>query len=502
MESTLHSGEICLAWLSCALCVVGCGTRAPADLDPEQGIAPDPSESGFDSETDSESVEVDTRDRTDPDVDSDVDQSPSSDTGTDSDTGHSLETGPADEERTDTDTPDALGSDADVETDSATDTDTDTATETVTDSSLDLDAGLDPCGAGTNTLCDAGMDGGLLAAVDAYTGPKNVVLFIGDGMGFNHVAATSLFKTGNAGDLFFESFPVHGEMETRSANDSVTDSAAAATAMATGHKVDNYVVARLDNIDLPTLLDFYGALGKATGLVTTDMLTHATPAAFAAHADSRYDYAEIAWHYLNTGRPTVLMGGGGDGLSKATAEQAGYEVVTSRTELLALDTAGIPLVCGLFGDRQLPFTYDESHEDLPDLSEMATRAVDILSEDPDGYFLMVEGARIDHASHANDICRAIYEVWELESTIETLSMTAFSRDDTLFIVTADHETGGLFISGGQGAGQLPIGTWYTMDHTGINVPVYATGQWSERFDGVIDNTDIFSFLTTSTLPPE
>ena len=130
---------------------------------------------------------------------------------------------------------------------------------------------------------------------------------------------------------------------------------------------------------------------------------------------------------------------------------------------------------------------------------MASRAVDILSEDPDGYFLMVEGGRIDHASHANDIYRAIFEVWEFESTIEELTMTAFSKDDTLFVVTADHETGGLYIGEGQGAGQLPTGAWYTMSHTGVNVPLYATGVWSERFDGIIDNTDIFTFLTTSTL---
>lgn len=477
--------------------VAACGTRAPADLDSEQSTVTEggsesdvdsdsdtDSDGDADSDSDGDSDETDIRDQTD----SDADESPGADTET------RLDTNEADAGSTDT------GDEIETDSGASTDSATDNATETATDSSVDLDAGLDPaCGNGTNSLCDAGMDGGLLAAVDGYTGPRSIVLFIGDGMGYSHVAATSLYKTGAAGALFFESFPVHGEVETYSANSTVTDSAAAATAMATGRKVDNYTIARIGTEDLPSLLDFHHALGKSTGLVTTDILTHATPAAFAAHADSRYDYDEIARHYLTTGRPTVLFGGGGDGLTAESAEQAGYQVVTSRTELIALDTEGLPMVCGLFGSGHIPYTFDESDADLPDLSEMASRAVDILSEDPDGYFLMVEGARIDHASHANDIYRAIYEVWELESTIEALTMTSFEKDDTLFVVTADHETGGLVIIEGRGAGNLPDGMWSTSSHTGVNVPVYATGKWSERFDGVIDNTDIFTFLTASTL---
>src|SRR3989339_554510 len=163
---------------------------------------------------------------------------------------------------------------------------------------------------------------------------NNIIIFIGDGMGFEHVKAAGMFENGDANTLLFESFPHNAKVTTYAANSDITDSGAAATAIATGHKVNRGVISMAypgDERELETLLEYFKAKGKSTGLVSTAFITHATPAGFGAHSPSRDDYDNIADDYLSQTRPNILFGGGGNGITKEAAEAAGYTVITDNT---------------------------------------------------------------------------------------------------------------------------------------------------------------------------
>ena len=322
--------------------------------------------------------------------------------------------------------------------------------------------------------------------------PKNVIFCIGDGMGFEAVKAAGYYAYGKTGALSFEAFPHHAEMATYAANSPMTDSAAAATAMATGHKVNNGVISMEfpgSGAPLKTLLEISKAQGKWTGLVSTTYITHATPAAFAAHNPQRNNLADIAHDYLHLTRPNVLLGGGGNGLTEKDAEAAGYTVVTDREGLLHLDTETENRVSGQFGDTNIPYMFDGPNA-LPHLSEMVRVALDILSNAQEGFFLLVEGGRIDHAGHSNDIERNILETIEFSKTVQTIIDRVSRRDDTLILVTADHETGGLKVHKNNGKGHVPEISWSTGGHTVSNVPLYGWGRNAERVEGIMNNTDL------------
>ena len=189
--------------------------------------------------------------------------------------------------------------------------------------------------------------------------------------------------------------------------------------MATGFKVNNGVISMAipgDGRELVTVLERLKSQGKRTGLVTTTFVTHATPAAFGAHESSRSNYAAIAGDYLSQTLPTVLFGGGANGMTPEAAEAAGYTVVTDTVGVLALNMETITMTSGQFGDTHLPYEYDGLGS-LPHLSEMTEVALDILEEDPDGFFLMVEGGLIDKAGHLNDIQRNISETIEFAGAV-------------------------------------------------------------------------------------
>ena len=324
---------------------------------------------------------------------------------------------------------------------------------------------------------------------------QNVILFIGDGMGPEHVRAAAMYRSGPGGTLSFEAFPFRGSVATANADGGVTDSAAAATAMATGVKVHNMVVSIAspgDGSPLRTALELFKDAGRSTGLVTTAYISDATPAAFGAHRASRTDYAGIDNDYLVLSRPNVLFGGG-KFLTPEDASGAGYAVVRDRAELLALDTRTHDRVAGLFGTDNLPYESDGMGS-LPHLSEMTGTALRILGNDADGFFLMVEGGRIDHASHTNEIGRTIAETLEFSNAVAVAVDWAGTRPDTLIVVTADHETGGLRLPGTSAAGVLPAVSWGGARHTGTRVPVYAKGIGADRVSGMIENTDIFRII--------
>ena len=337
--------------------------------------------------------------------------------------------------------------------------------------------------------------------ITSTVAPRNVILFIGDGMGPEQIRAAGMYQNGSAGTLVMESFPYFSTMTTYSANSDVTDSAAGATAMATGHKVNNGVLSidrPGDNHKLETLLERFHTHCKRAGLATTTFVTHATPAAFGAHELLRTFYNNIAYDYLLKTRPDVLFGGGGYGLNPTNATAAGYTVVTDREAMLqTLAFTSTTRVSGQFGTTDLPYEYDyvagidPGYITLPHLSEMVSTTLRLLEDAPNGFFLMVEGGRIDHAGHANDIARNVFEVLEFDSAIEVAYTWAISRTDTLIIVTADHETGGLEVVANNGAGNFPTVTWATTSHTATPVPVYAWGANAELAPQVTDNTHIY-----------
>lgn len=334
---------------------------------------------------------------------------------------------------------------------------------------------------------------------EAHAAPKSVILMIGDGMGPEQVKAARCYHGGPLSFEKLELFPHQARMTTGSASHAVTDSAAGGTAIATGVKVANGVISlRIpgDGKPLPTVLEHFRDAGKLTGLVTTATVTHATPAAFGAHQPSRGNVAEIAADYLTLTRPTVLFGGGANGMSRTAAREAGYTVVEDRSAMNGLVPGAAPLVLGHFGKSQMPYEADgpDGYARLPHLREMTAKALDLLSHGDQGFFLMVEGGRIDHAGHDNHLPRLVHETLEFSRAVEAARAWAADRDDILILVTADHETGGLEVTRDQGRGKMPEVTWSTKGHTAVPVPVYAWGAGAGRVTGTLDNTGLVSLM--------
>ncbi|MBN2860145.1 MAG: alkaline phosphatase [Sphaerochaetaceae bacterium] len=320
-----------------------------------------------------------------------------------------------------------------------------------------------------------------------------VIFVIGDGMGQSHIDAASIYLEGQKHSLSFEQFPVQGTITTHSAASTVTDSAAAATAFATGQKVYNGVV----SVDLPgsgaaltTIVEYYQERGLSVGAVTSTAVTHATPAAFLSHSPSRNAYRDIADQYFHDTRADIIMGGEGEsyGILETLVMDAGYLL----PEFQNLPYARKPIAF-FQGDGHLPYEYDVA-DGVIGLSEMTASALASL-EDSAGFFLLVEGGRIDHAAHSNDLRRMIGEVQELNTTVELILDWAASRDNVTLIVSADHETGGLEVNGG--AQEIyPDAFWSTGGHTATPVPFFVWGAGADLFSSVSDNTDFFDILVS------
>jgi alkaline phosphatase len=335
-----------------------------------------------------------------------------------------------------------------------------------------------------------------LAGVALAAPPKYVIFMVGDGMGFNHVRAAGMYL---GGPLCFESLPHQAQVTTYSASAPITDSAAAATAMATGTKVNNGVISVAlpgNGAELLTLLEFYKSRGARTGLVTSDAMTGATVAAFGAHEPSRGNDSQIADDYLSRSRPNVLLGGGGAGLTASAAATAGYTVVTDGAGLLGIDPGVVSMLSGQFDTGSMPYEYD-GLGDLPHLSQMVVTALDILANDPAGFFLVVEGGNIDHAAHANDIARTVREAVEFHNAVQVAMDWVAGRGDALLVITADHETGGMSAPEDRGVGNYPVVTWATTGHTPINVGAWAAGANAEFVIGTLNNTSFFQIIALS-----
>ena len=331
---------------------------------------------------------------------------------------------------------------------------------------------------------------------------KNVILMIGDGMGFTHIVAARTVVLGAQGRLTIERLPVTGVIDNYAADEFVSGSAATATSLATGYKTKKKMISILpDGTPVLTILEAARDRALSTGLVVTSTITHATPAAFAAHIHNRYLEAEIAVQLLNC-KVNILFGGG-KALFKAgvsgykykrtddrdlieDARRAGYAYVETRDELLRLNVEN-DYVLGLFSNGVMITEYPE-----PTLAEMTDKALDILSQSEKGFFLMVEGSQIDWASEDNDINYMIREQLHFDLAIRRAIHFAMQDAETLVVVTSDHEAGGLFIpqrSPNRLDGEINI-RWGTDEHNGTAVPVLAYGPHAERFMGWYDNTEI------------
>lgn len=316
-----------------------------------------------------------------------------------------------------------------------------------------------------------------------------VILLIGDGYGAAQIDATRMFLNGDTEPLSFEQLPHQAWVTTDNASGGVTDSGAAATALATGRKVDQFVLSVAipgDGHRLRTALEIQAARGKRTGLVTTHTpITDATPAAFGAHVSNRFDEPAVAQQLLNESRPNVLFGLISSSITPQSAAAAGYSVVQSETELAALDPDAEEYVSGQFTEGT-----------VPSLKDMALAALDILDASQDGFFLLVETEQSDSAGHASNLQGVIEAGVEFNTMAEAVLDWAQDRADTLVIVGADHETGGLVLmESNPMAGVIPMHTYTSGGaHTGTKVRYFASGPGAEAVSGELDNTDFFPLL--------
>ncbi len=321
-------------------------------------------------------------------------------------------------------------------------------------------------------------------------GPRNVILMIGDGMGLAQLQAAMTIRKG---ELNVKNMEHTAFVTTHSADDYVTDSGAAGTAIATGTKTNNGTISLSPQGDtLLTLAELakYHSLG--TGLVATCALTHATPAAFYAHELSRDDAEAIAEDFLaNT--IDVAIGGGRDHFEKRNDQQNLSDRLRAMNYQIAYDMEGLNAVnpgkvLGLLWEEHPPKLI-EGRGDYFVAASM--KAIELLSQHEKGFFLMIEASQIDWAGHANDLEYNTTETLEFDSLIGRVLDFAAADGNTLVIVTADHETGGLSLEQGDYEKGEIDADFSTKRHTGIMVPLFAHGPGADQFSGIIDNTELF-----------
>ncbi len=322
--------------------------------------------------------------------------------------------------------------------------------------------------------------------------PKNIILLIGDGMGLAQICAGF---TANRGHMFLENFKSIGLSKTQSTDDFITDSAAGATSLAAGVKTYNGAIGMMvdtkgDTISVKTILEMAEEKGLSTGLVSTSSITHATPASFIAHQKSRNYYEAIALDFLRTDID-VFIGGGykyfaerKDGQDLiATLQQQGYQVLREMNSIKEVKSGKL---AGLTAENDnKPFPEREMN-----LAMSTCTALTILGKNKKGFFLMAEGSQIDWGSHENNISYAVKEMLDFDRAIGETLEYASKDGQTLIVVTADHETGGLALIGGDMESGMVKGVFGTNGHTGIMVPIFAYGPGSKEFSGIMENTEI------------
>jgi alkaline phosphatase len=369
---------------------------------------------------------------------------------------------------------------------------------------------------------------------------RNVIFLHGDGMGPSQRELTRLATKGQDDELVMDQLRYAGVVHTDSADpeEAVTDSAAGATAYASGVRTYNGAIGvDVDGRPVPTLLERARDAGKSTGLVTTAQVTDASPAAFGAHVPDRAQQSEIARQYLDESRPDVILGGGEDrwlppgepgaypdnppkdpteasssdrGNLIERAQQLGYEYVSDREQLRRSRARKL---LGLFANEEMfeqrPEGEGDIYEPVVPLDEMTSKALSVVSRDRDGFFLMVEEEGIDEFAHRNNAEKVIETGEALDRAVAVALRFAATHPGTLIVVAADHETGGLAIENvddadesGDGVsgedGPFPIARselqftvdWTSGNHSGESTPLTANGPGARELARVQKNTDV------------
>lgn len=323
----------------------------------------------------------------------------------------------------------------------------------------------------------------------------NIIFMIGDGMGLTQIS-TGMYANGNSTQL--ENFEFIGLSKTHAHKNLVTDSAASGTAMACGEKTYNGVVGiNVRNQKLTSILNHCSGLGYKTALLATSSIVHATPASFYANVDSRAKYQQIAAQLINS-NVDFFIGGGKKYFTKRydkknllESPNNPFEIVTNLDNFRASTSDRVGYLTYL---DEPPQKSEGRKPALPDMLEATLGKLD-QSENP--FFLMVEGSQIDWGGHANDVPFVVSEFLEFNKTIAIALQYAKRNGNTLVVVTADHETGGLALTKGNVGKAQVAGRFNTRGHSATMVPVFSYGPKAESFGGIYENTAIFTKMKTA-----
>lgn len=321
--------------------------------------------------------------------------------------------------------------------------------------------------------------------------PKNIILLIGDGMGLSQVSASVLFSKNDQ----FKKFSSIGLVNTCSADNLITDSAAGATAYATGYTTNNAVVGQDPHGNsLQTILEIAENKKMSTGLVVTSSVTNATPACFYSHVKHRRMEFDIAEQLVRSG-VDFFIGGGSDFFSPLefggkredhknlldTLSSYGYKVFQDFSEMQ--ESSIIEKVASILGRNGIAKSSDRNYS----LGDMTKKAISHLNKNKKGFFLMIEGSQIDWAAHNNDEEYLLQEMNDFNSAIETALEFAEKDGNTLVVITADHETGGMSIISDNSKEKKTNLNWGTKKHTANLVGIFSFGVAAENFSGIQNN---------------
>ena len=316
---------------------------------------------------------------------------------------------------------------------------------------------------------------------------KNIIFMIGDGMGLEQISAAWVC---NGGKLNLDNFTNVGIQRTYSANRLVTDSAAAGSALATGHKTNNGMISMTpDTVAVKSLAEEAMEKGKRTGAAVTCRVNDATPAVFFSHSASSKNQEDIVEQMAGSG--VYFLSGGGtkfwrdreDGKDISEDVKArGYSYVETKEDLMAVENGP---VIALMDSYELKPSLDRG--DI--LPASVTKALELL-DNRKGFFLMIEGSMIDDGGHDNKAGHTMEEIFDFDRTLGIVLEWAEKDGQTLVIVTADHATGGMtLLSGSIDEKRIRV-NYSTTGHNGIALPVFAWGPHSEDFVGIYENTEL------------
>ncbi len=317
----------------------------------------------------------------------------------------------------------------------------------------------------------------------------NVIYMIGDGMALPQVYAAML---ASGEEMTFQQFPYIGVVDTHSASNDITDSAAGGTALASDHKTNNAMLGvNPDSIPVKTVFEALAEQGKKTGIVVTSYVTHATPAAFYAKVPHRKQYEDIAVQMAENPYINLIIGGGmkhfaqrKDSLDLIARmeNELGWKVYDNLTEVDVTNQKYAVIA----DTNHMPKAADRG-DFLPRAVKTALKTLDNAEN---GFFLMVEGSQIDFACHGNDSTWMMDEMLDFDYAVNVALDYAKEKGNTLVVVTADHETGGLTLPDPQGKYTNVVFNYSTGSHTCLPVLVYAYGPGAEQFTGWMQNNEL------------